>query len=187
LAIDGKKGDAKNGWAISSQAGVPHYAAFTFKKPVGDEKGIRLRFEMNMPRPGMFTIARFRLWATTSTQPLTIGLPLAVVDALKKPAPTRTKEDIAALTSYWKEADPDFRKLTLTFGKNQMPLPIDPGVLARRGALAKAEEPIRLDPKLVQLRQDSKQSTAQNANKRLTAAQDLAWALINSSSFLFNH
>ncbi|MDR3404707.1 MAG: DUF1549 and DUF1553 domain-containing protein [Chthoniobacter sp.] len=187
MAIDGKKGDANNGWAIAPLVGVPHYAAFTFKKPLGDDKGTRLRFEMNMPRGGMFTIAHFRLWATTSTQPLTIGLPLAVVDALKKPAPIRTKEDQMALTNYWKEADPDFRKLSLTLGKNQMPLAIDPGVLERRDGLAKAGEPIKLDPKLVQLRQDSAQSNNQITNKRLTGAQDLAWALINSSSFLFNH
>ena len=186
-AIDGKKGDAKNGWAIAGQTGVPHYAVFTFKKPISEEKGSRLRFEMNMPRTGMFTIARFRLWATTSTGPLTIGLPLAVINALKKPAAVRTKEENAALAKYWKEADPDFRKLTLTLGKNQMPLPIDPGVLERRDVLAKAEEPIKLDPKLVQLRQDSTQSNSQMTNKRLTAAQDLTWALVNNPAFLFNH
>ena len=185
-AIDGKKGDGNNGWAIAPQAGVPHFAAFAFKKPLGDDQGTRLRFEMNMPRGGMFTIARFRFWATTSAKPLNIGLPLAVIDALKKPAEVRTKEDQAALAAYWKEADPDFLKLTLTFGKQQLPLPIDPGVLERR-TLAKAEEPIKLDPKLVQLRQDSQQSNSQFANERLTAAQDLTWALINSSSFLFNH
>jgi hypothetical protein len=186
-AIDGKKGDANNGWAIAPQVGVPHYAAFAFKKPLGNEKGTRLRFEMNMPRGGMFTIAHFRLWITTSAQPLHIGLPLAVIDALKKPAEIRTKEDQAVLASYWKEADPDFRKLTLTYGKDLLPLPIDPGVLDRRAALAKSEEPIKLDAKLVQLRQDSAESNTQFTNKRLTAAQDLAWALINSSSFLFNH
>jgi hypothetical protein len=186
-AIDGKKGDPNNGWGIAPQAGVPHYAVFTLKKPLGDAKGSRLKFEMNMPRTGMFTIAHFRLWATTSAQPLTIGLPLAVVDALKKPAPVRTKEDVAALTSYWTEADPDLRKLTLTLGKNQMPLPIDPGVIERRESLAKAELPIKLDPKLVQLRQDSTQSTSQMTNKRLTAAQDLTWALVNNAAFLFNH
>ena len=186
LAINGKKGDGNNGWAIAPQVGVPHFAAFAFKAPVGDDKGSRLRFEMNQPRTGMFNIARFRLWITTSKQPLNFGLPLAVVDALKKPANERSKEEQATIASYWKETDPDFRKLTLTFGKIKLPLPIDPGVLQRRETLAKAEEPIRLDPKLVQLRQDSQQSNAQITNERLTAAQDLAWALINSSSFLFN-
>jgi len=188
LAIDGKKGDPNNGWAIGSQVGVPHYAAFALKTPIGDGKTMRLRFSMNQPRQGMFTIARFRLWATTSKDALNFnGLPLAVVDALKKPAAERTKAEQSAITSYWKEADPDFLKLTLALGKIRLPLPIDPGVLERRDALAKAEEPIKLDPKLVQLRQDSTQSTAQITNERLTAAQDLVWALVNSPAFLFNH
>jgi hypothetical protein len=141
---------------------------------------------MNQPRTGFFSIGRFRLWVTTSTQPLNIGLPLAVSEAVKKPSNARSKEDQAAIAAYWNETDPDLAKLRLTLGKNQLPLPTDPGVIERRDTLTKAEEPIRLDPKLVQLRQDSTQSKAQIANKRLTGAQDLAWALVNSSAFLFN-
>ena len=188
-AIDGKKGDGNNGWAIASQTGVPHFAAFQLKKALGDasKDGIRLRFELNQPRNGMFNIARFRLWVTTSPAPITLGLPLAVTDALKKPAPVRTKEDKAALAEYWKEADPDFRKLRLTLGKFQLPLPTDPGVVDRRAVLAKAELPIRIDPKLVQLRADVEQSKQQITNQRLTGAQDLVWALINTPAFLFNH
>ena len=187
-AIDGKKGDGNNGWAVSNQFGVPHYAAFQFEKPIGDaEKGLRLRFEMNQPRQGMFTIARFRIWATTSEQPLNFGLPLAVIDALKKPAEVRTKEDQAAVAAYWNEYDPELSKRRLVAGKNKLPLPIDPGVLERRATIATAEEPIKLDAKLVQLRQDSTQSNAQITNKRLTGVQDLAWALINTPAFLFNH
>ena len=56
----------------------------------------------------------------------------------------------------------------------------------RRASLAQAEEPIKLDPKLVQLRQDAAQSKLQFADKRLTGAQDLTWALINNAAFLFN-
>ena len=47
--------------------------------------------------------------------------------------------------------------------------------------------PIPPDAKLVQLQKDVEQSTKQLSNKRLTVAQDLAWALINSPAFLFNH
>ncbi len=185
-AIDGKKGDGNNGWAIGNQPGVPHFAAFQLKKPLGDAKGLRLRFDLNQPRTGTFSIGRFRLWVTTSPQPLNIGLPNAVAEAFKKPATSRSKEDQAAITAYWNESDPDLRKLRLTLGKNQLPLAIDPGVIERRTAVATAELPIKLDAKLVQLRQDSAQSKAQLANKRLTAAQDLTWALINTPSFLFN-
>jgi hypothetical protein len=185
-AIDGKKGDDKNGWAIAPQVGVPHFAAFAFKKRLGSDKGVRLRLEMNQPRRGGFGIARFRVWLTTSAQPLNIGLPLVVAEALKKPAEARTHEEKSAIAAYWNENDPDLRKVRLTMGKNQLPLPTDPGVIERRALLAKAEEPIRLDPQLVQLRQDAEQSKAQIANKRLTAAQDLTWALINNAAFLFN-
>ncbi len=71
-------------------------------------------------------------------------------------------------------------------GKLALPLPTDPGVIERQTALATSEEPIKLDAKLVQLRQDSEQSKSQILNKRLTAAQDLTWALINNAAFLFN-
>jgi hypothetical protein len=48
------------------------------------------------------------------------------------------------------------------------------------------EKPVPLDFALSQLRADADQSTKQAADARLTAAQDLAWALINSPAFLFN-
>ena len=156
-------------------------------KPIGDaQKGLRLRFDLNQPRTAGFSIARFRLYVTTGSSPLNLGLPLAVVDALKKPAQLRSKEDKAAITAYWNENDPELRKRRLTFAKNQMPLPTDPGIIERRAMLAKAEEPIRIDPKLIQLRADSEQSKLQMANRRLTGAQDLVWALVNTPAFLFN-
>jgi hypothetical protein len=187
-AIDGKRGDGNNGWAVSNQFGVPHYAAFAFEKPLGDaEKGVRLRFEMNQPRDGGFAIARFRIWVTTSNTPLNIGLPAAVAEALKKPASARSPEETAAIAAYWNEHDPELSKRRLAAGKLALPLPTDPGILERRTAIASAEEPIRLDPKLVQLRQDLAQSKTQLINKRLTGVQDLAWALINNPAFLFNH
>jgi hypothetical protein len=52
---------------------------------------------------------------------------------------------------------------------------------------AESQKPIILDAKLIQLRRDVELSKAQLTTKRLTAAQDLAWALINSPAFLFNH
>jgi hypothetical protein len=48
-------------------------------------------------------------------------------------------------------------------------------------------QPVQTDPKIVQLRSDLAMSTQQQANKRLTMVQDLAWVLINSPAFLFNH
>jgi len=187
-AIDGKKGDQNNGWAVGRAEGQPHWAAFQLAKPLGNDKeGMRLRIELNQPRAAGFYIARFRIWVTTSAQPLNQGLPLAVSEALKKPGPLRSKEDNSAIARFWNESDPDLRKMRLTLGKNQLPLPTDPGVIERRAVVEKAELPIRLDPKLVQLRADVEQSKLQNTNRRLTGAQDLVWALVNTPAFLFNH
>jgi hypothetical protein len=186
-AIDGKRGDDNNGWAVSNSFGVPHYAAFKVNAPIGDAaKGMRLRIEMHQPRKGGFSIARFRLWITTSATPLNIGLPATVAEAMKVAPQFRSKEQQAALAAYWLENDPELRKRRLLAGKLKLPLPVDPGIVERRAAIAKAEEPIRLDPKLVQFRKDAAQSKAQLANLRLTGVQDLTWALINTPAFLFN-
>jgi len=186
-AIDGKRGDGNNGWAVSNQFGVPHYAAFSLKAPIGNaEKGVRLRFELHQPRPGGFVIGRFRIWATTSTNPLNTGYPATIVEALKKPAPSRGAEEQAAVAAYWRESDPELRKRRFAHVAIQRPLPLDPGIAQRRAAIASAEEPVKLDPHLVQLRQDAEQSKAQLLNHRLTGVQDLAWALINTPAFLFN-
>ncbi len=67
------------------------------------------------------------------------------------------------------------------------PLPIDPTLLELRGRLAEASLPIPPDARLAQLRSDAAIGAEQVAARRLTAAQDIAWALINSPSFLFNH
>jgi hypothetical protein len=44
-----------------------------------------------------------------------------------------------------------------------------------------------MDPMLLQLRHDLEISIQQAATRRLTAAQDIARALINSPAFLYNH
>ena len=66
-------------------------------------------------------------------------------------------------------------------------MPVDPKLLQLRDALAEASRPLPPDAKLEQLRRDVELSAKQLEKTRLTFAQDLAWALINSPAFLFNH
>ena len=53
-------------------------------------------------------------------------------------------------------------------------------------ALKTAELPLPLPPEVARLRRARDLSAKQLANKRVIGAQDLAWALINTPSFLFN-
>ena len=147
---------------------------------------MRLRFELNQPRKGGFAIARFRLWVTTGAAPVQVGYPQPVSDALKKIPAARTDADKAALAAYWNANDPELTKRRFVLAQAPRPLPPDPGLVQRRAA-ASADVPLALDPKIIRLRQDAEQSKAQLANRRLTGVQDLAWALINTPSFLFNH
>ena len=79
------------------------------------------------------------------------------------------------------------RKLAQATVTSKIPLPVDAKLVELQGVVVKASLPVVLDPKLVQLREDVASSTKQLENKRLTAAQDLVWALVNNPSFLFNH
>ena len=91
------------------------------------------------------------------------------------------------MLTLFRQVDPELKKKQGALAEAQKPLPIDPRVTALEAELKLAQQPVSDDPALVQLRQDVESSQKLLENKRLTAAQDIAWALINSPSFLFNH
>ncbi|HUR39462.1 MAG TPA: hypothetical protein VM222_08205, partial [Planctomycetota bacterium] len=92
----------------------------------------------------------------------------------------------AALLAYHKAVDPELQKRTQAVAEAKKPLPVDPRLTELQTSLKMVEKPVPLDVALAQLRADAEQSTKQVTEARLTAAQDLAWALINSPAFLFN-
>ena len=55
-----------------------------------------------------------------------------------------------------------------------------------KAKLDEAKLPLPVDPKFARLQRAVQLSESQLKDARLTAAQDLAWALINTSAFLFN-
>ena len=83
--------------------------------------------------------------------------------------------------------DADWRNKVAAVTASKAPLPVDPRLAALRSQLEQAKRPVPVDPVLEQLRHDLEMSIQQAATRRLTAAQDIAWALINSPAFLFNH
>ena len=186
-AIDSKVEGNRNGWAISGKPfGEPRYARFSLAKPIGNAAGATLTINMQHRFQTMYMSGRFRLWITTSDKPLELGLPQQVIAALKAPADQRTDEQKSAIYAHLRSSDLPYIKKHQAIVIAKKPLPADAPLVELRTALAKASEPVVIDPKLVQLRQDAEMSKKQLTAKRLTGAQDLAWALINNPSFLFN-
>jgi WD40 repeat protein len=187
-AIDGVAQAGANGWAIYGAPGIQrHTATFKLEHPIAERNGVALQFVMQQLYGENHMIAHFRLYVTASDDPLDFGLPEKVLQAVRAPAGERKPEQTAAFLDYYRNSDAEFWKRKLAAVKASEPLPADPKFTELQAALSTAEQPIKLDPTLVQLRQDAQDSGKQVHDKRLTVAQDLAWALINSSGFLFNH
>jgi len=180
-----KKGNRDRGWAVSPQGGFRHEATFEFAKPVSNDGGSQFTVTMTSNfQNGKYNPGRFRLWVTTNPT-VRFGTPAAVAAALK--AAKRTPEQNALLTQHFLNQFKDYQAQKKVLANARKPLPIDPQLVALETKHTDTQKPIMLDPKLVQLRRDAGLSQTQLGNKRLTAAQDLAWALINSPAFLFNH
>jgi hypothetical protein len=187
--INGKLDPSAKGWALGgSNHQTPHRALYRFREPAaGDSKGAEIvvrvicRFSQ-----GDYPIGRFRVWYTTDADPLNFGLPATIAAAAQTSPSARSKAQQESLATYIRENDEDLLKKKFAHLKEKRPLPADQTMESLKAALAQAELPIKEDPGLLQLRQDISYSTEQAANRRLTAAQDLAWALINNPSFLFN-
>lgn len=187
-AIDGKDDDAANGWAIGGAkgVGVRNVAVFELERPLAEDAGSKLSIRLSQKARDAYLISRLRIYVTSAAEPLCEGATLAVADAAAVPREKRSPQQVEALNAHVREADPEYWRLSRELSLAKKPLDPDPRHITLKDALAAASQPIRLDPALVQLRTDAEASKQQITNKRLTAVQDLTWALINNPAFLFN-
>ena len=178
-----------SGWAVSPTTGVTHWATFETKEPVGKPGGTLLTFTLHHQfNDHRIMLGRFRLSVTRVPRP--IGLePCRGVPGDRWPPSPRC-------------APRPSRTLLLAYFQRPIDEDCDSKVDARRTPARPRCRSIpscqqlrsQLEPasrcrstRLVQLRHDLEMSIKQAATRRLTAAQDIAWALINSPAFLFNH
>jgi hypothetical protein len=182
-----KAGNRNRGWAVSPEGGFRHEAVFLPAKPVTSDGGSTLTIQIVTAfQNGQYNLGRFRLWITTAANPR-FGAPQAIIASMKTPAAKRSKEQQAQLRDFFLAQDRSYQTAQKTLATVSKPLPADPQRLALEAKNTDAQKPILIDPVLVQLRRDIALSEGQLLHKRLTATQDLAWALINSPAFLFNH
>jgi hypothetical protein len=105
---------------------------------------------------------------------------------LRVPASRRTPQQAETIKAHVRshELGALRREFALTLARR--PLPEDLRRIELEQDLERASRPVAIDVPLALLRQDVEQSSRQLTQKRLTAVQDLTWALINTPSFLFN-
>ncbi len=186
-AFDGKTNDQR-GWAISPAMGTFHWATFKFDKPLQTEGDAILTFKIHQfHNAAKHTLGRFRLSATTAVGDIPLGVAEPLAAMLLTPKEQRDEPTVGFLNEYITKTDGDIRKAQEAVAAAGATVPPDAALVALEKRKVELSQPTMDDPPLVQLRDDAKQSTQQLERIRLTAAEDLTWALINSPAFLFNH
>ena len=186
-AIDNKLKD-QGGWAINGADGTEHWAVFATEEPVKLQPGEIVQWRIHQFHDAVdHRLGRFRLSVANRDGELALGLPesLNAVAQVPKSAWTElvTKESLG----YFRVSSSDLRKLKETLDKENKPLAEDEQVVTLKKRIERLAVPLADESRLVRLRIDVKESETQRSHSRLTAAEDIAWALINSPAFLFNH
>jgi WD40 repeat protein len=187
FAVDNDESNLR-GWAVSPAQGATHWATFQLKEYVSFDAGttITVRLVHNFSQPN-FNLGRFRVSFATAKNPVGLSVADEYQAIFSTPAEKRSQPQKDALAAYFRKIDQGLRDRQAALTGAQQPLPVDPKLKELQTSLTDVSRPVSEDDRLLQLRNDAKMSEQQLNNRRLTAAQDVAWALINSPAFLFNH
>lgn len=186
-AVDNNREQNRNGWGLSGGIGKPQSAVFHLKEPLKLTEAAELTFVLEqLHRDRKHAIGRFRISVTDDPNPALNGVPQEIDRILSVVQSARTDEQKQQLVRWFPSHSEGRGQLTSALGKSKLPRPVNSGITARESKIVLESQPLTRDPHLVRLERAVRLSEAQLTNLRFTMAQDLAWALVNSPSFLFN-
>ncbi|MCG8648950.1 MAG: DUF1553 domain-containing protein, partial [Pirellulales bacterium] len=185
--FDGRKQD-QGGWAVAGATGHDHWATYKLAQPIQHQAGTVLTFKLyQFHNAAEHRLGRFRISATSAAGDIPLGQPETFAATLATAKENRDEASVKRLSNYLTVTDAEVRKANEALNVARRPVPPDPKLTTLQRRKESLSKPTPDDPKLVRLRNDMKQSSGQLDKIRLTAAEDLTWALINSPAFLFNH
>ncbi|MGA1237461.1 MAG: DUF1549 and DUF1553 domain-containing protein, partial [Limisphaerales bacterium] len=183
---EGEQG-RREGWGLGEgEVGRPHWAAFALESSVGDTNGVVLRFSIQHRYEPGHELGRFRLWVTGDDAAIAEGMPAGLREVVRVAARKRDEGQLARLLDYIRGRDAGMLQRDFVLELARRPLPADDRLRELELELERAARPVPVDSVLAGLRRDYALSGRQMEHRRLTAVQDLAWALINTPAFLFN-
>ena len=186
-AIDGNRDD-QGGWAIHGATGVEHWAVFELAESATLAPGEVLEWRVHQKHnAAKHRLGHFRLSVATKSGDLQIGLSENLAALASTSLDNLVETEIADAIRYVRETSAERKELGARLARESMPLPEDELVSTLLKRVERLSQPLADDPVLIRLRNDVKESAAQKSKARLTAAEDITWALINSPAFLFNH
>ncbi|XZE21691.1 DUF1549 domain-containing protein [Pirellulaceae bacterium SH449] len=186
-AIDGNLDD-QGGWAIHGATGVEHWAVFELAESVTLAPGEILEWRIHQKHnAAKHRLGHFRLSVANKSSDLQIGLPESFQALASTPVEQWNDGELESAKTYIRETSAERVELVARLNRENVPLPEDELVTTLTKRIERLSQPLGDDPLLVRLRNDVKESALQKDKARLTAAEDITWALINSPAFLFNH
>jgi hypothetical protein len=186
-AVDNNRNETDNGWSVSGGVGETQTAVFHLNDPLKLTEPVQLTFVLEqLFKERTHSIGCFRISVTDDADPVLDGVPQDIDRILSVVEAARTDEQKERLLEWFHSWSKERQKRVLAVGKSRRPRPKDPEIVERENELALVSEPVPRDPLLARLERAARLSEEQLKDRRKTMVQDLAWALINSPSFLFN-
>ena len=181
-----RKLNGKQGWATMGHVGQVNWCCLETELPIGYAGGSKIRFRMHQNFDDRHQIGRFRISLTTFNETIGLSVSESLATEIVAPLESFEKDRQKKLVGLAIRDDLKIAELQKALKKEKKPLDVPGKIVKLREKLNRVSKPLPEDAVLKQLKSDYEYSSKQVKSLRLTAAQDLTWALINSPEFLFN-